>query len=286
MKKKIVSLMFVIVLTSWFAGCQTNEQLAVWPNRDVSIDGKITDWSGYLSLNEDSNMAFGFLRDSSYFYICLVTSDRDIQRQIMGQGLIVWLEADKKVKNRIGVKFPLGMMASGMPPQEFMRGRPEEKGEKMGLMFENALNELEIRIPGEKEFSRYAFSEITESGLEVAAGMKLEQLVYEMKIPLYRGENTPYALGVEPAQLVELEIETPEMDREAMREKMMSMGGGGGRGGSPPGGMSGGGPPGGMSGGGPPGGGMPGGGGPGSGMGPKETEPYKAKFTVRLESAE
>jgi hypothetical protein len=273
MKKKIVSLMSVIVLTSWFAGCRTNEQLAFWPSRDVSIDGKITDWSGYLSLTEDSNMAFGFLRDSLYFYICLATSDRDIQKQIMGQGLIVWLEADKKAKNRVGVKFPLGMMGSGIPPQEFMRGRPEEKGEKMGLMFKNSLNELEICIPGEEEFIRYALSEISESGLEIAADLIFEQLVYEMKIPLYRGENTPYALGVEPSQFVVLEIGTPEMDREAMREKMMPMGGGG-RGGGPPGGMSGGEPPGGMS-----GGGMPGG-----GMGPKETEPYKVKFTVRLES--
>jgi hypothetical protein len=277
--KKMALLMLSIVLLSCFSGCRTKEQLAVWPNRDISIDGKLADWSGYLALNEDSNVAFGFLRDSTYFYICLVTSDPDIQRQIMGKGLIVWLKANRKAENRIGIKFPLGMMASGTSPQEFMRNRTEMDREKPRSSFEHLLNELEIQSPGEETFNRYGVSEIARSGLEVGAGLVMEQLVYEMKIPLIRGENTPYALGVEPVQVVALEIEIPEIDREAMREKMMSMGGGGGRGGRPPGGMSGGGTPGGMPGGGPPGGGMPG------GMEWKQNEPLKVKFTVRLEPA-
>ncbi len=260
MKKKMVLLMLSIVLVSWFSRCRTKEQLAVWPNRDISIDGKLADWSGYLALNEDSNVAFGFLRDSTYFYICLVTSDPDIQRQIMGKGLIVWLKANRKAENRIGIKFPLGMMASGTSPQEFMRNRTEMDREKPGPSFEHLLNELEIQSPGEETFNRYGVSEIARSGLEVGAGLVMEQLVYEMKIPLIRGENTPYALGVEPVQVVALEIEIPEIDREAMREKMMSMGGGGGRGGRPPGGMPG-------------------------GMGWKQNEPLKVKFTVRLEPA-
>ncbi len=271
MKKRIVLLILIIVLKSCMTRCRTNEQLAHWRNRDISIDGDYTDWSGYLALNEDSNMAFGFLRDSSYFYVCLVASDPDIQRQIMGQGLIVWLEADKNAGNRIGIKVPLGMMASSAPPQEFMKNRTEMDGKKPEPSFEHLLNELEIQNPGEKTFNSYGVSEIVQSGLEVGAGMSMEQLVYEMRIPLIRGEKTRYALGFEPVQVVTLEIETPEMDHEAMRENMMSMRGGG-REGRPPDGMRGGSPP---------GGGMPGG-----GMGPKQSESLKVKFTIRLEPAE
>jgi hypothetical protein len=266
--KKMALLMLSIVLLSCFSGCRTNEQLAVWPNRNISIDGKLADWSGYLALNEDSNVAFGFLRDSTYFYICLVTSDPDIQRQIMGKGLVVWLEADRNTKNRIGIKFPLGMMASGVPQQEFMRNRTEMDGEQPEPSFEHFLNEMEIQSPGEKTFNRYGVSEIAQSGLEVGAGLAMEQLVYEMKIPLIRGKNTPYALGIEPVQVVALEIEIPEIDREAMREKMMSMGGGRGRGERPPRGMLGGGPPGGRM--------------HGGDTGWKQNKSLKVKFSVRL----
>jgi hypothetical protein len=252
MKKNVILLIFVIILTSWFAGCQTNGQLAAWRHRDISIDGTMNDWSGYLTFNEDSNLAFGFLRDSSCFYFCLVTDDPDMRRQIVGRGLIVWLEGDKRAENRIGIKFPLGMMASGLPRQDFIRNQSETGDENTDLSFENFWNELEIQIPGEKTFSRYSINEIAQSGLEVRAGMAMEQLVVEMKIPIKREESKPYSLGSGNVSSVNLEIETPEMDQEAMRERMASMQEHKGEQG---------------------------------GMRPKEVEPFKVRFTVRLESA-
>ncbi|MBN2104728.1 hypothetical protein JW835_11870 [bacterium] len=50
MKNGIIILLLFIVLTSWFTGCRRHEQLAAWQSRDISINGKITEWTGFLTL--------------------------------------------------------------------------------------------------------------------------------------------------------------------------------------------------------------------------------------------
>jgi hypothetical protein len=115
---------------------------------------------------------------------------------------------------------------------------------------ETAAREVEILGPDGLVYGSFATADI--QGLEIALGYTEGRIVYELKLPLEKTEERPYALGVNWDKKVSVGFVTPEVDMEGMRDAMddaMGSGppGGGGRDG---GGMGGGGrPPGGMSGG-------------------------------------
>ncbi|MBN1779610.1 hypothetical protein JW948_00655 [bacterium] len=227
MKAKTITLIIpAVFLVLCLNGCRSGEVTAGRAGTGISVDGDQSDWSGNLVLNEEANAAFGFLRDSTYLYLCLVTRDAELQRQVAGRGLIVWLEADKKSGNRIGIKFPVGMKDMDLPVPKNEGDRPGMRDDRRIPLFESRLKELEIQEPGEDEFTSFLFSEIAESGLAASADLKPDRLVVEMRIPLVKEEGRPYALAQRTAAMVGVEIECP--GRDAMRGNGPAYGGPGG----------------------------------------------------------
>jgi hypothetical protein len=104
-------------------------------------------------------------------------------------------------------------------------------------------------------------------GIELLTDTRGGEFVYELKIPLVRSDLHPIAIDAEPGANLSLALDTPEIDREQMRQQT-----GGGRGGGMGGGMRGG-MRGGMGGGGR--GGM-------SDQRPEMSEPLKVRAKIRL----
>jgi hypothetical protein len=293
-KRSVLSAVLFMALIQ-ITGCKSQEIASSRRTGDIAIDGDYDDWEGNLTFIEKKNVSVGFLHDDEFFYVCLIANDSQLGREIMGRGLILWLDSESDKIGKIGIKYPLSMLGRGMFPVGMSQGGmpqggmfPGGQGEensgmgegdrgqgKRGMPFLFALNEVEIQLPDGEEFERFIFSELTGTGFEVRSAMQNEKCVYEMKIPLHCDETHTYALGEGDIRSVNLEIETPEME-------------GMGSGGSPGGGEEGGGMGGpGMGGGGgmPPGGGRmpPGGGPPGSGSREvSQSQEFKASFTVTL----
>jgi len=209
------------------SGCRDLQLESAWRDREITVDGEAGDWQKITRYVEKTNVAIGLLNDEHTLYVCLTTMDRITATQIARSGFTVWLDPKGGKKKTFGIRFPLGMQASGNPTKlrESMRDP-----KKFRELFENLGSEMEILGPGEDQRVRTLLSAI--EGIEVSTGYSDGKLVYELKVPLARSAEQCYGIGTDPGKQIGLGFETPELDREAMRQAMGQRSGGmGGRGG-------------------------------------------------------
>lgn len=264
---RLFMLSFIVFLVT--LGCKKLELSSDWKDREITIDGDHTDWVNALSYVEDKEVSIGLMNDEEYLYVCLVPGNRPMQSQIVRLGFTVWLDGEGGNKKNFGIRYPLGMMKSGVSVRELGFGGRKPEGEldvgRFGELMEQSLSELEIVGPEKNDVRRMNIEQV--EGIDIEVGNTTGRFVYELKVPLVQGENHPYAVGVEGMSTIGIGFETAEIDRDEMRAGMQErMGGmrGGGRSG------------GGRTGGGRMGGGMRG------GARPEMPKPLKVWTTVHL----
>src|SRR5437867_3668400 len=106
------------------------------------------------------------MNDSNYLYIALITTNREVQRQVMRGGTTIWLDRDGGDDRKFGIHYPLGQ-----------NQQPEDQRET----YQRSDNDLEILGPGD-EHHRMTIAET--GGIDVRFELSNDTLVYEMKIPL------------------------------------------------------------------------------------------------------
>ncbi len=232
----VFSVLFIFLL-----GCKKLELTSNWKDRVVTVDGENTEWQNKLTYIENKNVSIGLINDENSLYVCLITNDRQLQRQIMGMGFTLWFDSTGDKGKKFGIRFPLGLRESGMSGTR--QGISGENSERFQELFENSLTELEILGPGKYDVNRMAISEL--SGIDIHVGLFNGSFVYELKVPLAQGKDHPYAIGTKPGEKIGIGFETPEIKmREGMNRRISGGGmrGGGMRGrGMRGGGMKGGG---------------------------------------------
>lgn len=219
----------VALLILGLAGCGKIELNSAWRNREIVVDGAMTDWQNGMTYVEKANVAVGLFNDAEYMYLCLIPADRRIAAQMVGLGFTVWFDPKGGKNKTLGIHFPLGMQGRGNPLM--FRERVQDP-EQQRNMLERVGNELEILGPGEGQRARMPIA--SAKGVEVKLGESEGRLVYELKVPLIRDTEHPYAIGADGSQPIGIGFETSELDREQLREAMGQRGGG--MGGMPPGG--------------------------------------------------
>ncbi|MFB3131881.1 MAG: hypothetical protein ACE10K_05090 [Rhodothermales bacterium] len=250
------SLALLLLAALLFGGCGSTTALqSTSLDREITVDGQIEDWQGALTPIEKKNLSLGLLNDGAYLYLALVLRDRQQVNQMMALGFTVWFDADGGKEKTLGIRFPLGLRASGaeFSPRD-MQQNPDARRE----MFEASLTELDI-LESEEKSLRFPLGAV--QGIDVMAKMNAGTLVYELRIPLRKSDAHAFAIGAEPGEVIGVGLETPEIDREAIQ----SGGRGGGRGGGGRGGFGGG-----------------GGGRGGRGAPPQRPDPLKLWTTVEL----
>ncbi|NIR47444.1 hypothetical protein GWO43_03090, partial [candidate division KSB1 bacterium] len=180
----------------------------------------------------------GTFNDSEFFYLSLVTNNRDLQRQMMIRGFTLWFDPDGGKDRVFGIRFPLGMLEMGL----MIRGgrNPERDLESFEENFEKSLVSLEIIGPDKEEPQMMFVSEL--QGIELKLDRSNQTFVYEVKVPLEATEDRPFAIHGQPGQTIGVGFEVAEFNREKFKDRMRP-GDGGSR---PPGGI--GGRPGGLGG--------------------------------------
>ncbi len=230
------------VLLGLLLGCGGETLQSQWLDREITIDGDPTEWSGALHWMEKSELDVGVLNDEDHLYICLIVGRESDRRQIMVRGMTLWFDASGGDDQRLGIHYPIGFSASDLSPSEMqalaeeMRDRQRD-GDRAGkpsdslvARFEASLAMLEI-LRGQSAPHRYDPGAVP--GIEVAVHARTNSMVYELKIPLRGGAE--FSLGTSAGAKIGVHLTTPEIDREAMEERMQ------GGGGMPPGGGMGGG---------------------------------------------
>jgi hypothetical protein len=211
-----------------------------WRDRDVVIDGDNGEWAGPLHpVEENHPIMTAAMNDGQFLYVVLSTSDLAARRQIMRQGLIVWFDPSGGDKKHFGVKFPVGVLpdeagrgrggrrapGGGRPSGDPGSGDPAQPDQPAQL---EPTNRLEVYGP-EKD-DAHSFVTDMAPGIAVKVGQVQGYLVYELKVPLARTADWPYAIEAKPGAVIGFGLETPKIERPS-GEGRGGMGGFGGRGG-------------------------------------------------------
>ena len=242
---RLTALFFMLfLLTFCMVGCGTLELNSDWRDREIAVDGSNDDWLGNMMYFEKEYVSLGLLNDEKFIYICLIAEDQIIRNQVMGQGFTLWFDPDGGKKKTFGIKFPIGIQPGerqdrrkrpGSIPMEDRRDQENLEGLRQARMKQMA--ELEILGPGKEKSVRMPVEKA--KGIYVNVELSSGMLVYEIKVPLERSEEYPYAVGTKAGNLVGIGLETSKVKRPSKRSGMSGRSGAGGRGGM--GGMRGGG---------------------------------------------
>jgi len=223
--KQLPVLLSIFVGTLLSQSCSSQLKLdSRWSPEQINIDGDESDWQGALTYLDGKNVSLGIKNDGEFLYICLVSTDRMLQRQMMMRGLTAWFDPDGGKKKTFGIRFPIGMIDTGMMFSGRGRGGDPE-GMQEG--FSRSLAELELIWPEEERRTRLPIANA--QGITAVIGDRMDKLVYEIKVPLKKSENLPYAIGIRDGKRLGMGLETEQIDRKAMRERMGRGGSGGGR---------------------------------------------------------
>jgi hypothetical protein len=295
---------FLLMSTLGVMGCSSAVQLTSdWKKSEIVIDGKQNEWQGSLYGLKKVNVAIGVRNDAENLYLCFISYDQGIGRQIMSGGFTVWFDPSGGTDERCGIKFPVGLPIGTRPMNMGNAGRspqisgnnndnsvdfPEDNengdntpppfmSENMDTM-SSRLNfgnnegkmstipnngQYEIHFLGPKEDDVQQATTFELKTVKVRFFMTRKAFVYELQVPLHKTGDFPFTLAP---------TDEKNIVGIGFKTENISFGGmgrpGGGQGGPPGGGQ--GGPPGGGQGG-PPGGGQggPPGGGSGGGRGMK-----------------
>jgi hypothetical protein len=226
----------VVSVSTLTGGCSSTAELSSsWNDNQIVVDGHADDWGGHFFYLKDSHVSLGLRNDQDFLYVCLMSSEGQFRRQIMGLGLTVWLEPENGKK--WGIHYPIGFAGQGERPS-FNRG--EGEGERDTTQaFGQLLQNLEIVESGKDEHQQYSAIEVP--GISVKVGSSQGSVVYELKVPLKESSDHPYAVGAGPESTVKLALETGKFEGRSREGGMgeEGRGGGGGYGGGGRGGFGG-----------------------------------------------
>ena len=221
-----------------------------WRDRSVAIDGDNGEWPGPLvPVEENHPLLTAAMNDGQFLYLVLSTNDATVRRQIFRQGLILWFDPSGGDKKHFGLKYPVGVpFEEGASRGGYRRGgygggRPpsDPGGSSQSTVSEpEPIDRLEVYGPQKDD--AHNFVTTMAPGIAVKTGNVEGYAVYELKVPVAKSAETPYAIEAKPGALIGFGLETPKMEQPSHEGRGGGFGGfGGGMGGRGGGGMGGGG---------------------------------------------
>ena len=107
----LIMLSFLFLLT----GCNEPSLQSKWRDRDIVVDGSGEEWSDCkLYTDKETGTTIGVYNDNDYVYICMATSDTEIQQQFIRDGFILWLNQTGGKNEQLGINYPTGLKS--IPP--------------------------------------------------------------------------------------------------------------------------------------------------------------------------
>ena len=217
----------LVVSCILFSGCAKPNFMSAWKNHEIPINGKYTDFgNAMVYYDERSRVAINMFNDNEFLYICLISRNRNMEKQLMESGFVVWFDPENGKKKMIGIRFPIGMREMGMPLAEdeaepnFKEGMdhpPEDDSanvkkdagdfEKHLEVIEGLQEEIEIMIGAVNGNVKLSLNDAKKQGIEVKVGRQNGYFVYEIKMPLMKSAHRQYAIGAKPGKHIGMVLE-------------------------------------------------------------------------------
>jgi hypothetical protein len=169
----------------FLSGCAAPRIYSVRRDRNIIIDGKNEEWDDVKTYIQSKKVAVGAFNDDKFLYLYLVTWDPELRARILNSGLMVWFDVSGGKRKNLGVHFPAGVSVK-----------------------QDEIPEIEIMNCGTQRVMREKADFMKSKGVEVKIGEVEQDVMYELKIPLRKSEESPYAIGVKMKGLIGLCFET------------------------------------------------------------------------------
>jgi uncharacterized membrane protein YgcG len=212
-----------------FTGCSSTLELTSrWTNHELKVDGTGAEWKDATTLVPGPQVQVGIKNDRDNLYICLITANRMTQIQMLALGTTVWFDTAGQKNKTFGIQFPVAGLLQGR------RFPTQQNPEELKRLIEAAQRQFEVIGPGADEHHRMADKQ--DRGIDVHLGYAEGTLTYELKIPLHKSSDHPFAVGANLVKPIAIGLETGEYS-DAMRSQLggpsrpAAGSGGGGRGG-------------------------------------------------------
>jgi hypothetical protein len=216
MRIYVLPLLFMLPLCV-IAGCVDLTLLSHWRDHEIIIDGKDNDWP--QSMDKERSIAFAACNDAQNLYLCLSITDKMTKAQMMGlfkQDFYVWFDPQGKKLKEFGLKFSNN---SSFMNEEFL--------EKMRYLpvhiFQAIADEMMKNLTIEVVQNYYPIAELSAAkGIDVGVGIAKDgrQLIYELKIPLEKNAEHPYAINIVHGKPVFVGLETSPVDLRRLRQQL------------------------------------------------------------------
>ena len=225
----------------------------------ITIDGNFDDWKGNAGALEPFGkdpLSIQALNDGTFLYLRLSASEPAVRGQIVRRGLTIWFDPKGGTKKSFGIRYPMIEDPDG-GVRGASRGiggygghrRPTGEGGDNGSAAtpdesEQPPDRVDIVGPGKGDEVSLTREHL--QGVDVAFTTVQGVLQYELKVPLARSSDNPYAIGAAPESTIGIGLETPRPTERSFGGEPGGFGGGmgggyGGRGGFGRGGGMGGG---------------------------------------------
>jgi hypothetical protein len=227
-----VPLLALLLIVAGSLACSRPEIDAHWRQREIRVDGALSDWVGWQVALPKVDARLAVANDDTSLYLSLATDDPQLVRQLSRQGLTVWFDPAGGQAERFGIRLPpappaLGRSGEYRPtggpardrdgPQRRVPGAAEDRPERPGgwaLRGEPGGVELLGPEPGGRR--RLTKAEAQERGIESAVARE-GSLVYELRIPLAAKDG--WSLGSGPGSRLGIGLATPERSAERRGEE-------------------------------------------------------------------
>jgi hypothetical protein len=192
---------------------------SAWKARDVKIDGRIEDWPQLTAL--DKGPAVGAVNDEDALYLVVAATD-PAMRRTLERGLVVWFDPARTRKPDAGIQLPgLARPRGADPGTDAIANAAEETS--------GSIEALDVLGPGAQ---RHLVPLTAPLGVSAASSVDQGAMVFELRLPLVRTDEHPYAVGAAAGTSLLLGLSTPETPRTGSGGGPRGRGqGGGGMGG-------------------------------------------------------
>jgi hypothetical protein len=180
----------IVTLAACMIGCASSREMtSTWRTGEEPKNPGV-----YLP---EQRVSVEVRNDDRYVYVAIEFADR--RRQILMQGLTVWIDPAGGQERTFGIRYPLGMMATGRPPET--DAAPEAMPDFQSMI----TGELEILGPSEGEQRRMSVGEA--GRLSVSIDEQKGSVSYRARIPMADSGVHPSAIGCRPGATIGLGIE-------------------------------------------------------------------------------
>jgi hypothetical protein len=208
-----LSLALVILVTTGCNPFTSYQTESLVPEHKIVIDGKTDDWVGALYVAPGETVSIGFLNDQQDLYVCMIAEDRATRAQIMTQGLTIWFDPQGGTQKIFGIKYPIGT------PQGELPKPPDPLKEVEAPEDYRSVDLTRLEFIGGEKAKPQLMEASNVKGIEIKVVPSTGLFVYELRIPLLRTEEYPFAVGVNPGRTVGIGFESPEIDLSKLQKK-------------------------------------------------------------------